>query len=649
MTDALKKLLTHLRFSKDDKRLGSLWFVATDDFIQQEALAQEVEQECGENFKVDHFSFAQSASSDFWPLIHRQQSSDPSLILARDLDKLSEDTLKQTFDQLNRGREALASRPVHLVVFLLEPSLKNFILQAGDFWSWRSGYTDMTKRKTPAFEEASYQHLFERYLHWLKQEAFYNERQRMKLLAEFLEEKEVDLYQRKAIDSEGQLSSLEHAIKQDASVFIKAPIGYYKSREFLQHFEAVISDESIHYKDCIPVAIDFEKINQDQPLFSEANLKIIFGPYAVFFGLARSSFYFFGHQVEHLDEDVQVSFVQEVQGLASQGTGSKALMVGMEELLQPASPESFQVYQIAPVPYFWLTDLIEERYGLDYRFMVDFHEPLMKLENLVILLLDPNPIPGSLINAINSYYLPDPNDYLNREVKIYPYKNPHRFSTRFLLYGYEGIEELKPRRIIKEVRVVRGKLIKLNQFKELPDITFSEIEDTVEGEVIYNKVVKTTHILFFIIMQLRWRIVDKAPTKKIRITLSSFILYFHERLRKSDFKSNSISLAIITILINYSHYSYLKSEMLINSPFSKWFKNLKVAKLTQGEKTFLISYLHRSKLVPLYKEYFKSLLEEASKSHPDPEMRELSAKALKQPPLPGHAKLDMPEDFQDSL
>ncbi len=129
--------LNDIRTTLEATGQGCLLIVATTDPALEKDLADLLTEAL--DGRVESWTFDPSYPS-LAAYLGTLPPDGPRVVLAHGLDRLPAEARTRALRHLNREREALARTGRSIVLFIRPETVHDLTFQAGDFWSWRSGF-----------------------------------------------------------------------------------------------------------------------------------------------------------------------------------------------------------------------------------------------------------------------------------------------------------------------------------------------------------------------------------------------------------------------------------------------------------------------------------------------------------------------------
>ncbi|MCX7681417.1 MAG: NACHT domain-containing protein, partial [Anaerolineae bacterium] len=133
--------LTEMRTVLAAADRGCLLVVATADAALEQDLAGVLAEAL--DGRVEQYAF-DAAYPSLAAYLETRPSDGPRVVLAHGLDDLPAEARARALRHLNREREGLARTGRSIVLFIRPGTVHDLTFQAGDLWSWRSGYYEFT-------------------------------------------------------------------------------------------------------------------------------------------------------------------------------------------------------------------------------------------------------------------------------------------------------------------------------------------------------------------------------------------------------------------------------------------------------------------------------------------------------------------------
>ncbi len=140
--------LNDIRTTLEATGQGCLLIVATTDPALEKDLADLLTEAL--DGRVESWTFDPSYPS-LAAYLGTLPPDGPRVVLAHGLDRLPAEARTRALRHLNREREALARTGRSIVLFIRPETVHDLTFQAGDFWSWRSGFYEF---EAPSDESA---------------------------------------------------------------------------------------------------------------------------------------------------------------------------------------------------------------------------------------------------------------------------------------------------------------------------------------------------------------------------------------------------------------------------------------------------------------------------------------------------------------
>lgn len=627
----LAKLFQHLKFVAGEKT-GSLWLINTQNFTQQLETANQIRENCHDRYNIIDFSFKTQGFS-LWDTIRAQDTDHPQLILARDFDELSANDVDLALNYLNTGREVLLRGPFHLVLFILPPTLPLLIRRAGDFWSWHRGMTKIATSEPIAIGDKYLHGILRRYYFWLKTDALKDERTRLQYLKNAEEAADFAWFPRKGKLNDTSSCDPEEIVGTVKRQLIIAPFGYYKAKEVIAWLDQYLEKGSREdLEQPIPIVIDVEQLNTDEALFSENNLKTIFGYFATLINASQYQFRMICHGFEHFTPEQQTQALQDMLRLHPE----QIIVTANDQLVQRDifKRAKFETLEIMPIPYRWLEQHVRKIWGRDLRYRHTVYE-LMRIPEVraamvcmftqsdksikyLLILHGLSPLFPIQLKHKSKYYQWDSL----RSSKNYPLHilMAHFFSD--LLDVYEtGTYQFPP-------------FFRLDPFRELPRNKQKSLHHTFENYL---------DTMLFILNQLKsgdWK--EPKSFKDPSIFTHGLVLYqIISPKDRPNFVQDSrlpFSIFVNTALV-LNHWSLYGKTVISNESqkFQTWFHDYQREPISDEERDQWIEMFRENFEEEIFQQYYKPALESLPKDHPDTNTRAIAATVLAPPPLPEQA------------
>jgi hypothetical protein len=121
---------------------ASLWVVVVPSHSAEESAAAWIERASVTERSITRLRLTDGGGS-LATRLRAHPASPAALILVHDLSLLDAAARHRAIALMNQGREALTEAPHTVVLFVERAHVAELIHVAGDFWSWRSGVTDL--------------------------------------------------------------------------------------------------------------------------------------------------------------------------------------------------------------------------------------------------------------------------------------------------------------------------------------------------------------------------------------------------------------------------------------------------------------------------------------------------------------------------
>jgi hypothetical protein len=665
--DPLAKLRKHLEFVAGPRPSGSLWFVITDDFHQQQAIVEDLKENVAD-FSFKDFSYKVHPSDQLWDRVRETSVDEPTVFTVRDFDQLDPDALNHAIDQLNRGREVINRGPFHMIMFILEPTLPEFIHRAGDFWSWSRGTTYYAQKQTPSFDVGSLDNVLRRYSIWLKNNAFAWERMRLWFLQKAIDKADFEWHTRKGVDERERVHDLDDIVGRQDRQLLVAPLGYYKAKEMIAYLDRYLDQSMANtYAQEIPVAIDCQQLDLKEPLWSEQNKKKVFGAFASLLELRKQGFRIFCVGFEHLEDDHQVQVLHDLEQLKP-----KQIIVTCNDQFvrhEVFEPSGFQRINMLPIPYRWLERNIRQRWGLNLRYRKNLYE-LIRIPEVSAALVDKeehnpyrktvNCIAWSLASRIKSiaHFFNQEQDseflkLLERHDSFEPLSRKNEdYSSAFrsvrgtvgffsmLHSGYylkadpqiieiafQIIENTGVDLFLDEYREIRGSFYFVSHRFMLICLSFvtpyekNSFISNIHAIDFKDQIIVMTLLFFYLSPEIKRHLMQKRLDSPVSNGEDPRLVHLISIVRLTD------------------NWSDFKRDMLETffSRFKDWFLDSERAQIPEDMKSFWIETLHEAYEEPIFDDYLRSTIEAARNHETDPVTREIAHAVLSPPPLPEQA------------